>query len=186
MQPRSLELDGEQDLVVVGDLRALPDQLEVGLDDRCPSRRQRRIAGGVEPSRKLVTLGRRGALDPLQSPDRRIGCRRQDGSPLRETPLLDLGVEQREGQRAAGEHGRQQSPAALRQCPEDATVVLDAHEPDVASAGGAARVSASLRLRNRSLGSSSGSGAVRRRRGRGRQRRPEPTARQCDRRPAPS
>ena len=166
MQPRDIELDREQDLVVMGDLRALPDQLEIGLDDRRPARRQRRIAGVVEPARELVTLRRRGAFDPLQPPDRRVGGGGQDRSPLRQTALLYLGVEQREGERAAGEHGRQQPSAALRQRPQDSTAVLDAHEPDVGQRGAEAPVSASLRRRNRSSGSSSGTGAVRRRRGR--------------------
>ena len=110
VQARRVELDAEQDLVVVGDLRALPDQLEIGLDDRRPARRQRRIAGGVQPARELIALRRRGALDPLQPPDRRVGRRGQDGPPLRQPALLDLGVEQREGERAAGEHAVSSRP----------------------------------------------------------------------------
>ena len=38
MQPCGVELDREQDLMVMGDLGALADQLEVGLDHRRPAR----------------------------------------------------------------------------------------------------------------------------------------------------
>ena len=71
--PARVDLYGEQDLVLLGNLCGGPDQLEVGLDHRGAARRHRRVTLGLEPARELVALRGGGALDPLDPPDRGAG-----------------------------------------------------------------------------------------------------------------
>ncbi len=66
----------------------------------------------MEPAHQLIALRRRRPLDPLEPPDRRARGARQDEPPPRQPPLLRVGVEQRERQHAACEHGGQ-SPTGL-------------------------------------------------------------------------
>ena len=42
---------------------------------------------------ELVALGRRGSLDPLQAPERRIGSTGEDEAPARQPALLRFGIE---------------------------------------------------------------------------------------------
>ena len=53
---------------------------------------QQRIALGVQPSGQLVSLGRRGALKPLDPPDRRAGSAGEHQPPPRQPSLLGLGI----------------------------------------------------------------------------------------------
>ncbi len=113
VQAGRVDLHRQQHLVVAGHLRALTDQLQVGVDQRRAVRRQLGVARRVQPPRQLVALCRRGAFDPLQPPDRSVCGARQHRAPLRQPPLLGVRVQQREGERTAGEHRREPASVTL-------------------------------------------------------------------------
>ena len=108
-----IDLDRDEDLVLLGDARGGPDELQIGLDHRRPSERDRRVALGVQPAGQLVALRGRGPLDPLDSPDRRARRTCEHETPAREPALLSLGVKQRERHDAARQHRGQPPPGTL-------------------------------------------------------------------------
>src|SRR5262249_25336980 len=54
--PVRVDLDRDQNLVLLSHAGGGPDQLEIGLDDRCPARWQCRVTLGMDPSGELVPL----------------------------------------------------------------------------------------------------------------------------------
>ena len=99
--------------MLLGDLRRGADQLEVGLDHRRAAQRYRGISLGVEPAGELVSLGWRCSLEPLDAADCRVCRPGENECPPAQASLLGLGIEQREGDNAAGKDGRQQPVASL-------------------------------------------------------------------------
>ncbi len=117
--------------MLLGHPGAVADQLQIGLDHRRPAQRDGRVALVMDPAGELVALGGGGPLDPLQAPDRRAGGVGQHQPPARQTPLLGLGIQQRERQHAAGQY-RGQSPARpLRQRPDGPIPVGRLDDPHV-------------------------------------------------------
>ena len=162
----------------------LSDQLQVGLDHRRPARRYRRVTLGPEPSGELVALRGRCALDPLNTPDRGAAGARQDHSPPREPALLSLGVEQREREYAARDHGRQPAPGRFRQDADRALLVRGLHDLDAAELRRDERFGPSQPADSWAPGiGSAHAPAIG---GRRRRRRAVPTPESCARRPGPS
>jgi len=130
--PPPVDLHREQQLVLLADLRAAPDQLQVGLDQRRASQRNRRVTLGVHPARQIVALRGDRPLDPLDPPDRRPGGAGQHRSPACQPPLLRLGIEQREREHPAGQDRRQQPPRALGESSHRPIAVRGLDDPHAA------------------------------------------------------
>ena len=97
-----VDLQGDQDLVLLGRGRGGLDQLDVGADE-VGVERDGAVALGLQVGGELVGLAGQGALDPLQAADRAAvaPAARQHRAPGVERALLLGGVAQGEG---AGAH----------------------------------------------------------------------------------
>ena len=101
-----IDLQHQQDLVLLRRRRRRLDKLDVG-GDEARIERNRPVALGLQVAGLLVGLGRQGALDPLQPPDRAAVAREagENRAPGFQLALLLGPIEQAERSRPHRERG---------------------------------------------------------------------------------